>query len=625
MLGGFFNKFLRVNLTDHTMKDVSFDEAMLRKYIGGSGLGAKILYDETDSNTDPLGPENLLMFMTGPTEGTKMPNAGRYQVITRSPLTGSYGEANSGGKWGVRLKKAGYDGIIFEGASETPVYLNINNGVAELLDATDLWGKDAYETDDILKERHGRRVTTCDIGVAGERLSRYACIMNDGKEGRTAGRCGVGAVMGSKKLKAISVDGDTPTPIIHEAEFNASCKEWMPTVMKRTEGMREGGTSGAVPFIEEIGDLPINNWRDGNFDVERVSTPVYNAEFLSGRYGCANCTIRCGRVVSIAEGPYKCEKEAGPEYETLALFGPNCMIDDLGAIVQANIDCNKYGLDTIGSANGVSWLMEAYERGILTEEEIGMKARFGSSEDMLEILRIMAYREGFGDILAEGTKVASEKIGKHTDEFAVHVRGMDFPAHDPRYADSIGLQYAVSPRGACHLTANCHGEEYGGAYAGYGFKEAAPVVELNNHSTKHKPEMNVELEHIMCLCDSLTICKFLLGATGVETADLLVNWMNWITGWDMTKEELIEAGERIFNLKRMYLVRDGQSRKDDKLPPRMRKRRMTGGSASNIPDVDGMLDYYYELREWDEMGIPKKETLERLGLEFTVDVLDKIK
>jgi len=611
VLGGYAGKILRVDLTTGEFHNTFYNEDTLRKYLGGSGLGARILYDETGPDTDPLGPENPLIFLTGPSEGTKMPNAGRYQVVTRSPLTGSYGEANSGGTWGVKLKKAGYDGVIFKGISPKPVYLNIKNDEVQLLDASDLWGKDSFEVDEILRERHGKKACTCGIGVAGEKLSRLACIMNDGEDGRTAGRCGVGAVMGSKRLKAICVDGNVTTPVVNEQDFNQSVKQWAPVIMKNMEAMREGGTSCAVPFIEEIGDIPVKNWAGGSFDVENLSTPVMNAKFLAGRYSCSNCSIRCGRVVEIKEGPYKCEKTAGPEYETLALFGPNCLIDDLGPVCKANELCNRYGLDTIGAANAVSFAMEAYERGLLTEERMGCKARFGNPEDMLTILRKIAYREDFGDVLADGTKVAAEVLGGIAKEFAVEQRGMEFPAHDPRYADSIGLQYAVSPRGACHLSANCHGEEYGGIYGGYGFYRS---IKLKNHSIENKPEMNVELEHLMCLCDSMTICKFLLGATGDSTAELLVTWLNCITGWDLTKEELVTIGERIYNLKRMYLVRDGQSRKDDKLPPRMRKRRMTGGSANNIPDIDSMLDRYYELRGWDEFGIPTKETLERLDL-----------
>lgn len=619
MLGGYAGKILRVDLTTHTMKETFYDEKILRQYLGGSGLGAKILYDETDSNTDPLGPENPLIFLTGPIEGTRMPNSGRHQVITRSPLTGSYGEANSGGKFGVRLKKAGFDGVIFTGQSEKPVYLLLNNGKAELLSADELWGKDTFEVDEILRGKYGKRACTASIGVAGEKLSLLSCIMNDGEDARTTARCGVGAVMGSKRLKAICVDGDTATPVVKEQEFNDSVKKWAPIIMKNMEGMREGGTSGAVPFIEEIGDLPVKNWAEGNFDVEKVSTPVMNATILTGRYSCANCSIRCGRVVEIKDGPYKSPVSAGPEYETLALFGPNCLIDNLEAVSYANILCNKYGIDTIGAANAVSYAMEAYERGIITEEDLGCKARFGNHEDMIELLHKIGRRdEGFASYLADGTKVASEHLGGIATEFAIHQRGMEFPAHDPRYADSIGLQYATSPRGACHLSANCHGEEYNGSYGGYGFGDGT-VIELDNHSTEHKPEMNVELEHIMCLCDSMTCCKFLLGATNDSTCDLFLHWLNCITGWDLDKQELIDIGERIFNLKRMYLVRDGQSRKDDKLPPRMRKRRMTGGSANNIPDIDGMLDRYYELRGWDEFGIPTKETLERLDLGFTLN------
>ena len=613
MLGGYLGKILRINLTTGEMKDTFYDEDILRKYLGGSGLGARILYDETGPDTDPLGPDNVLIFLTGPVEGTKMPNAGRFEVITRSPLTGSYGEANSGGKWGVRLKKSGYDGIIFTGISPEPVYLYINDGKPELFDASELWGKDSFETDDILREKYGKRACTCGIGIGGENLSRLACIMNEGREARTAGRCGVGAVMGSKKLKAICVDGSIATPVVKEKELNESVKKWAPIIMKNMEAMREGGTSCAVPFIEEIGDIPVKNWAGGSFNVEKLATPVMNATILSGRYSCANCSIRCGRVVTIKDGPYKCDETAGPEYETLALFGPNCMIDNLEAISHANELCNRYGLDTIGAANAVSFAMEAYERGILTEEQLGCKARFGNEQDMITILHKMAHREDFCSVLSDGTKVASEQLGGLALEFAVHQRGMEFPAHDPRYADSIGLQYATSPRGACHLSANCHGDEYGNAYTGYGFYNHG-VIPLENHSVEHKPEMNVELENLMCLCDSMTCCKFLFGPMGNDTADTIVDWLSFITGWDLTKEELVKMGERIFNMKRMYLVRDGQSRKDDKLPQRMRKRRMTGGSADNIADLDGMLDKYYELHGWDEFGIPTKEKLEELDL-----------
>lgn len=615
VVGGYAGKILRIDLTTSTIETTFFEEDILRKYIGGSGLGTRILYDETGPETDPLGPDNLLIVLTGPTEGTRMPNAGRYQVITRSPLTGSFGEANSGGTWGVKLKKAGYDGVIFKGIAPKPVYLNIDGETVELLDAAHLWGKDSFEVDQALKETHGKKSCTASIGIGGEKLSYLACIMNDGEDGRTAGRCGVGAVMGSKKLKAICVNGLVKTEVVDPEPFNASIKEWAPKIMKSMEAMREGGTSCAVPFIEEIGDLPVKNWQLGSFPTENIATPVYNAKFLAGRYSCSNCSIRCGRIVEIKDGPYKMEKAAGPEYETLALFGPNCMIDDLGPICKANDLCNRYGIDTIGTANAISFAMEAYERGILTEEVMGCKARFGNPEDMLNILHKIAKREDFGNYLADGTRIAARVLGGVAEEFAVHSRGLEFPAHDPRYADSIGLQYAISPRGACHLSANSHGFEYGGYYGGMGFYRP---IKLKNHSIENKPEMNRELEHMMSLCDSLTICKFLLDATGESSADLLVLWMNSITGWDMTKQELMDIGERIFNLKRMYLVRDGQSRKDDKLPPRMRKRRMTGGSANNIPDIDSMLDKYYELRGWDEFGIPTTETLERLDLAGTV-------
>jgi len=613
MAYGYTGKILRVDLSSGSMKDEVIPEETLRKYLGGSGLGAKILYDETDSNTDPLGPDNLLIFMTGPLVGTNVPNFGRHQAITRSPLTGSFGEGNSGGSWGYKLKRAGYDGIVVKGKAEKPVYINIEEGKAEILDASHLWGKDTYEVDDILKEAHGKKTVTASIGPAGEKLVRIAAIMNDGYEGRTTARCGLGAVMGSKNLKAISLNGNLAPQVAEPDALKQSVKEWAPKINDNTKSyLKNFGTACGMETVEASGDLPVKNWTAGNFDVEPITGQTLAKTILVKPYNCAQCAIGCGRTIEIKEGKYKCVKGGGPEYETLGMLGANCMINDLAAISYGNELCNRYGLDTISTGSVVSFVMEAYENNVITKEMLGgIEAKWGDADALIGIIKMVAFREGIGDILAEGTKRAAEKIGGLAPEFAVHVRGLEFPAHDPRAADSTGLQYATSTRGACHLNSFTHDFEVGGNYPGFGFYKS---MDMDRFSTEGKPEYIKVSQDFQALCDSLTCCKFIIFGMEGETFSTFVKWINMVTGWDMTHEELLACGERIFNLKRMYQVRDGQSRKDDILPPKMRKRRGTGGAAANIADIDGMMDEYYEVRGWDEYGIPKKELIDKLGI-----------
>ncbi len=615
MLGGYMGKVVRVDLTTKEISYQTFEEKILRQYLGGSGLGAKILYDETDTKTDPLGPENLLIFMAGPLVGTKVPNFGRHQVVTKSPLTGLYGEANSGGTWGANLKKAGYDGIVFKGKSEIPVYLSINNGEVEILDAAELWGKDTYEVDDILREKHGKKAVTASIGQGGENLSKVAAIMNDGYEGRTSARCGVGTVMGSKKLKAIVVQGTMKPPVVNEEELKASIKKWAPEIRNNTKDyLGNYGTTCGVSTVEAVGDLPVRNWSGGSFNIENITGQKMAETILVKPYNCAQCVIGCGRTIEVKEGKYKCVKGAGPEYETVGLLGANCCIDNLEAIALGNELCNRYGLDTIGTGNIISFTMEAYENGIITKEMLGgTEARFGNPDDMIALIKKIAFREDFGDILAEGTKRASEHLGGIAPEFAVHVRGMEFPAHDPRAADSTGLQYATSTRGACHLNSFSHDFEVGGEFGGFGYGKAR---KMDRFSTEGKPEFIKTNQDVMAVFDSLTCCKFIIFGLGDKTWENVVSWINMVTGWEMTGQELLEAGERIFNLKRMYMVNHGQSRKDDILPPKMRKRRGSGGASTNIADVDGMMDEYYEIRNWNEYGIPKKKLLEKLDIQW---------
>lgn len=613
MLGGYTGKVLRIDLTEEVFTVQTFSEETLRKYIGGSGLGAKILFEETSEKTDPLGPENLLIFMTGPLVGTQAPNFGRYEVVTKSPLTGAYGEGNSGGSWGTKLKHSGYDGIIVKGKAKKPVYVHINNGEVEIKDASHIWGRDTYETDSILKGELGNRITTCSIGPAGENLVRIASIMNDGKEGRAIGRCGVGAVMGSKNLKAIAVQGSIRPHISEEEKFKESVKYWAPQIKKNTEGfLGKYGTACGMSTVEAVGDLPIKNWSEGSFPAhENISGQAISASILVKQYHCAQCAIGCGRSVKVSEGPYAGVDGGGPEYETLGMFGANCMVDNLEAIAKANEICNRYGLDTISTGSCVAFAMEAYERGLITKEQAGgLEIKWGDPDVLVNMVEKIGKRQDIGYILGEGTRIASRMIGGTAPEFAVHVRGLEFPAHDPRAANSSGLQYAVSPRGACHLSSFTHDFEFGAT-----FVEMGITGPIDRFAVKGKAEFVSRFQDLNAMFDSLTGCKFVIYGLCEESIKTIISWLNMVTGWDVTQEEFFETGARIMNLKRMYNVMCGQSRKDDILPPRaLSHKRGSGGAAENLPHLGEMLSEYYEIRGWDEFGIPKEETLRKLGL-----------
>ena len=613
MAGGYTGKILRVDLTTGEMSVVTFPEELLRKYLGGSGLGARILYDETDTSTDPLGPDNVLVFMTGPLTGTKVPNSGRYQVVTRSPLTGSFGEANAGGTWGGQLKQAGYDGVIVRGRAPRSVYLYIENEEVRLLDAAHLWGLDTYQVDELQKARHGEKTCTACIGPAGERLVRFAAIMSDGSDARAAARCGVGAVMGSKNLKAISVNGSQRIRVANGDALTKSLTGWRKAIKDRTEGgLGRYGTACGMETVAAMGDLPVKNWSAGSFDISDITGQHMAETILVKRYFCGQCVIGCGRTIQITSGPYACEEGAGPEYETLGMLGANCLVGDLEAIAHANELCNRYGLDTISTGSVVSFVMEAYQNGLVTKEVLGgIEAEWGSAEALHGLIEKIARREGFGDVLAEGTRMAAERLGGLAHEWAVHVRGLEFPAHDPRAADGTALEYGTSPRGACHLSSFTHDFEIPGCFGGLGLTGA---TEMDRFSTEGRPAFIRLMQDFMGLCDSLPFCKFIVFGTGDDTLRLFAEWTSAVTGWQLDGQELLLAGERMFNLKRMYLVRDGQSRKDDALPPKMRKRRASGGAADHIPHLDGMIDEYYEARGWNEYGIPATGLLEDLGL-----------
>lgn len=609
---GHAGRVLRVDLGTSDIAIEQLNDDLARKYVGGSGLGTYYLSRETNPLSHPLGPENALILLTGPFAGTRLPTSARLAVVTKSPLTGMYAESDVGGTFGLKLKKSGFDGIIITGRAHNRCYLYVSEQGARILDAADLAGKDTYEVDDALKSVHGQQITVASIGPAGENMVRYAGIMTDGRHARAAGRCGVGAVMGSKNLKAIVVAQGMQSPRIANPDaMGQSIRRWSRILADQGEGLRSYGTAGGLESNEFTGDMPIRNWALGTWGrSESVNGEAMADTMLTGRYHCANCPIGCGREISISAGPYAGVSGSGPEYETISMLGADCLVDDLEAICAANDLCNRYGLDTISTGSVIAFAMEAYERGLLSKAECGgLEVKWGDAQAVLALIKMIAFRQGIGDLLAEGVRRCAEEMGGVAEEFAVHTKGLEFPAHDPRAHNSVALSYATSNRGGCHLAGFTHMFEKGGVMPEIGLHESQ-----DRFGTDKKGWMTSRLQDVMGMFDSLKLCKFTLGC-GLPILQV-VEWMNDVMDWDVDVDEFMLMGERIYNLKRMYNVRHGVSRKDDSLPLRITtSRRNTGGAAFNLPHLGEMLNQYYQARSWDEFGIPTDAKLVELGLE----------
>lgn len=612
-MNGYAGKILRVNLDRETVVEEFLEEEVFRKFIGGVGLGAYFLALETDGATDPLGPENRLIFSTGPFTLSGIPSTGRHAVVAKSPLTGIWGEADCGGYWGLGLKSTGYDAVVVQGCATGPVYLFVEEDGASLFPADDLWGMDTFQTDATLKNKHGKDVVVQSIGQAGENLVPIAAIICDGEDARAAARCGLGAVMGSKRLKAIVVrKGNWKISLADKKTLTVQVSETARLQVQNRGGMHEHGTAEGLIGNELSGDLPIKNWLKGTWDgkSEKITAEVMTEKFLSGRFHCGNCVVGCGRTVQIRGGRADGVSGAGPEYETIGCLGSNLLVEDLEVICKANDMCNRFGLDTISTGGVIGFAMECYEKGLVTVDQSGeVPLDWGSPEAVLYLIEAIAFRKDIGAILGEGVKKAAKKLGRNSAEFAIETKGLEFPAHEPRVFNSTALSYATSNRGACHLA--------GGNTRFYEKFLTMPEVGImepqDPFAVEGKGRMVAKLQDVAGLYDSLKLCKF-MAVFGVTVTKML-EWLNLITGWDMSMEEFLEVGERIYNIRRMYNVRCGVSRKDDSLPPRILcSTRKTGGGADHLPPLNIMLPQYYEARGWDEFGIPTGETLERLGL-----------
>jgi aldehyde:ferredoxin oxidoreductase len=608
---GYNGKLLRIDLTNRRIEVEPLGEAMVRDYAGGVGVAARILYDETGPETDPLSADNRLIAMTGPYAGTGVPTSGRHHLVARSPLTGIFGEANVGGSWAVHIKKAGFDGVIIQGKADRPVYLWIHDGKAEIRDAAPVWGKDSYDSAAWIKEQTAKDATVAVIGQAGERMAGIASIPHIGTVVRAAARTGLGAVMGSKNLKAMAVYGRGEFPIAHPEALKASIKNLLPHIMGGTENFGKYGTAGGIDNYEKIGNFPVRNWRQTRWPgAAKISGVAMHDTILSGRKACMNCPIACGRHIKVADSPYGAMDCAGPEYESIGTLGGLCLVDDLIAVAKANDLCNRYGIDTISAGGIVAFAMEAYEKGIITRGDTdGVELTWGSGPALVAMIEKMGRGEGIGQLMAEGSKKMAASLGHNAVEFAIHVKGLEPSAHDPRKFFSQALSYATAARGACHNASWSHPYEMALWMTELGIPEPQDALQVEG-----KAAFTATLQDFMTVMDALVICRFSQVGKAVNVTDQL-EWLNQITDRNIDTAELRTIGERIFNLKRLYNTRLGVSRKDDFLPYRfLTLERSAEGLKTGLPPLGKLLGDYYAHRGWSEDGIPTPEKLATLGL-----------
>jgi len=603
MLGGYVGKILKANLTERKIRIEKLDKEVARKFIGGKGLGAEILYDSVKPGIDPLSPENLLIFASGPLTATLAPTSGRWTVVTKSPLTNIFLDSQVGGYFGAVMKLAGFDCIILEGKADIPVYLWVHGESAEIRDAEDLWGKGCFETEKTMKKRLGENLRVASIGPAGENLVRYACITVDMY--RQAGRGGAGAVMGSKKLKAVAVQSAGRKIEYADPEgFREATRKASKMIEENSfvPLRRKYGTPIWVAPVNEFAILPTRNFRTGVFEhADAISGETMRNKVVVGDGACYNCSIRCWKYTQVKSEKYKVDELAGPEYETIVLMGSDCGVNSLEAIAHANLLCDDLGLDTISTGNAIAFAMECFEGGLLNEKDVnGLNLRFGDADAETEMVKRIAHRKGLGNVLAEGVQGASKKIGGGSKKFAMHVKGMEVPGYDPRGAFGMALAYSTSDRGACHQRAWTVRAEMEG--------RLTPL-----YSTNGRARFVKETQDERAMCFSLVLCDFAPLDVGC-----FIELLNKATGFNFTVEEYLKTGERIWNLTRLFNVREGITRKDDNLPARFMEEQLPDGAARGqvITEkmLNEMLNEYYALRGWDDNGIPTKEKLKELGL-----------
>jgi len=606
MARGYMGKILWVDLSKREFQDEVLDEKFCRDFIGGYGFAARLLFSRQKSGVDPLGPDNIFGITTGPLTGTPMLSASRYMVTGKSPLTGGWGDANSGGYCGPQLKFAGYDAVFFTGKSEKPVYLFIDNGKTELRDASHLWGKDTFETDDILKSELGKDVEAICIGPAGEKKARIASVMNN--KGRAAGRSGIGAVMGSKLLKAVALRGNMKVPVADEQKANDLRKKYLAELGGAAKWLGDFGTAAGASMSAQSGDSPVKNWGGVGIidfpDVEPIKIEHIIA-LRTKKYACYRCPIGCGGHMKEGTGEYKYEEGAHkPEYETMAMFGSNCLNNNLESIIMANDICNRLGLDTISAGATIAFAMECYENGLITKNDTdGIEMTWGNHKSLVAMTEKLGMREGFGDILADGVKIAAERIGKGADQYAMHIQGEEVPAHDPKLGYHFGITYRMDATPARHTQGPQPSP-----------KDATPPYDRRSMYGRGKPQMiGANFTHIL---NCAGVCSMIFGC--LPSAHAFAEFMSAITGWDMTTDELIKTGGRIADIRQAFNIREGLYSLQFKVPGRIiGNPPLTAGPTAGVTVDEKAMDREFLIEmDWDtETAKPSKKRLLEMGLE----------
>ena len=641
-MSSFHQKILHVNLSDRTVEVETPSATFYRRYLGGRGFVAYYLLQQVPVDADPLGPDNVMVFAPSVVTGTLLAGTSRFSVGAKSPLTGGYGEAETGGPWGPELKKAGYDAIVVHGASETPVYLFIRDGEVEFHDATPIWGQDTGQAQAYIRKQHGNsRIQVTGIGQAGENLVRFASVMSKAKH--AAGRSGLGAVMGSKKLKAIAVhgtgrlaSGDPDALKALRTDFVKHFKE-----NADNEMLNLYGTSQYFANINVAGLAPTRNFQRGVLDgYEQVGHIPYHEQYDVSSDACPGCAVACKQVVSSKEdSPYPVDPTyGGPEFETMSSFSAISGNNDLHAMMKSSELANRYGLDSIATGNVIGFAIECYEKGFLTQEDTGgLELEWGDPAMMVKLVEMIAFRQGFGDRLAEGVYRLSQQLGEDTAAFAMHVKGQEFPMHDPRGKYGVGLAYAVSPTGAEHLQ-----HEHDGAFdpqlTGYshesdepsvfgkeimpmGIWEPVPSLSLG----PDKVRLFTYLQHYWSMFNMLDLCIFVYAPVRYYKIDQIVDLVRAATGWNITFWELMKAGERGTTMARVFNLKHGLTHKDDKLPERMFQGIENGplqGAAVPHEELDQAIPLYYEMMGWtSDTGVPLRGKLVELQIEWATEQL----
>ncbi|MEN1760462.1 aldehyde ferredoxin oxidoreductase family protein [Anoxynatronum sibiricum] len=595
---GYCGTVLRVNLTTGDIKKEALDLELAKKYVGGRGLAEKIFSDEVDNKIEPFDPQNKLIIAAGPLSGVQtVPTGGRYMVITKSPLTGTIASSNSGGRWGAELKFAGYDMIIVEGKSEKPVYINIVDDEVTIKDATHLWGKMTSETTEMLLKENNEKAKVLNIGPGGEKLSRIAAVMND--IDRAAGRSGVGAVMGSKNLKAVVVKGSGKPAVADPDKLKEVVKRVNEKIRENGvtgQGLPTYGTAVLVNIINENGVFPANNFQQSTFALaEEISGEALAEKYLVKRVGCYGCPIACGRHCKVDD-----IEGGGPEYETIWGFGADCGVSDLKAVIKANYWCNEVGLDTISASATIAAAMELYQKGLIKDDELdGLSLEFGNAEAVIEWTKRMGVREGLGDKMAEGSYRLGEMYG--APELSMSVKKQELPAYDPRAIQGQGLAYATSNRGGCHVRAYLISPEI-----------LALPEKLDRFDLAGKPEWVKIFQDLTAAIDSSGMCLF---TSFAMNADDYADMMNAVTGTDFDAASLLAAGDRIWNMEKLFNINSGLGKADDTLPKRLLEDPIAEGpSKGNLSQLGVLLPKYYDVRGWDAEGVPTQAKLDELGI-----------